>query len=227
MAFEVVNYIVEQPEATLVSAYTVHREGKYPYVRISYAEVSRLSKGPFVVSGVKQSSSGSAYDTLIVNGNVSDDLLNGEVVLLSGSGVPLGVVTATDAVSSSISVSSGSIEDITGQSIKINLVSITGSPAWTPIKTGRRWECVLNTQRHEHLLKLNELLDNAYYSAVKTVLDEMGVDTITDEQIISAIQSLSTKGCNLDSFIGQQAENLEKSRRDGSFPYVIVNGNAP
>lgn len=214
MAFELSTTTTVVPEATLVVRYTPHRIGVYPIVDIDYAEVARQTETAVVQISNDENNDG-IFEKAVLNINVNE-LLGAEVY---SSSVCLGVVSALSGSENSIFLTTGSVNEMTGSLLTFKLQAVTNSPAWKVI--GQEYTVRLDGSNDNAMAKIGELLGTAYIQAVMAVVQQAS-SSLTLEQVQTAIFTLAQQGVNLDTFLAQQAEKLEKDRRAGTVPYASV-----
>lgn len=74
---------------------------------------------------------------------------------------------------------------------------------------------------------LGDRLAAAYVAATKAILPQLGITTVTDNEITMAVQALAARNTNIESFIAEQAEQVELDRRTGAIPWLRVTGRPP
>lgn len=214
------------PEQTLVTSYSVHRQGKYPTVIVTFAEVAKLLGDPISnVTGVDLDFDG-AFEALdlpdwaLTEGETSPHIGS---ILYDGGRQPIGTVTAVEG---SIFYLSSPILSVPSE-VCVQARAVTGSLAWASVTYGHNWEIQLPMEPPLVAQYVGQLLGGALFSSVKAVMTEMGL-VFSDLDVLAAVESLALKGINIDTFLATQGEKIEKDRRIEALPEGInVLGNAP
>jgi hypothetical protein len=86
----------------------------------------------------------------------------------------------------------------------------------------------MNTAIDGHLPRMQEMLIGAHVQAVMSVLQALGENTYTVQDVTEAVVTVAQNGGGtLDDFITLQVEKVEKDRRLGLIPGLIMNGDVP
>jgi hypothetical protein len=194
------------PDGTLLSSYQVVRLGLCPAVELTYVNVRKLWEPSVTVNSIDASNL-----PVVTSWLGRTDLIGREV--FTTAEVSLGTITMIDAVTAAVSGLTGATE---GMLIKLQALSVTGSPGWQEYGSYR--QIVLESGSQAAAQYLGEKMGGAFFAAVSAVLAELGDVTYTPQQILGAIVALAARGENIDTYIAQTGELVEQDRRDNLLP---------
>lgn len=221
MAFELGENVGQQPEATLLQSYRVERGGRFPLVVLSFAEVSKAwANSTLSVVGVDADEDG-LFEALTLEDWDGQNLVGQK--LFDQTKTLIGTVTAMDAATFTLNAPIA----VLPTQVWLEAFTSIGTLSWDVVPGGRQWEIALPMNSPALVNYVGGKLGAALFNAVKAVL-ALTSASVTDLEILGAIQTLAAQGLNVDSYIAAQGELIELNRRAGTTPVGIsVAGNAP
>lgn len=206
------------PVKTMVSEYTVRRSGRVQTILIKFEEVVCVYEELVSVT------LGSGNTLTVPAWEDRTDLV-GRMVELE-NGVELGEVLEVDG--DQITLSGTGLNVAIGKKVTVPEMGPFASVVYEKARQGRTWEVYIPLISTEAVLYAAGLMGTAHFKAVRSVLDQLGNSSITNNQIGAAIQALGAAGTNLDGFLAQAGEKVEQDRQGGNLPDgVTVIGHAP
>ena len=230
------------PKFSLVSSYSVQRIGKYPSVTVRFQECNYLLTNALVVTAPTDTNADGLYEQITVQdvttlgitnpvGHMLSDLNSNMIATVTASEqvevIPAGQDGAgvpTPAQYRTLLTLSTGVSDaqIAGSLALVQRMPV-GTTAYAPVNGAGQWEINLFGANAQAMQEMGNLLGGAYFASAKAVLAKLGL-TVTDADLMTAIQALAAEGSNLDGFLAQQGEALESKRRAGQLPFAMVSG---
>lgn len=244
MAFSTVT-TREVPKFVLLTEYTVFRSGAAPGVRVVFEEMVYILDSPVTVTQAQDLDADGKAETLTIpEWGGRTDLL-GKILALPDS-TRIGVITAVDQVQVTEDVWEGAElvapatyeaqvrvameipTDLSDAQVAlVKTMAGVSTPQYRRAVGGRRWELALDGFNPAALGKMVNMLGAVHVEAVLSVLQVLGISTVTPAQVVGAVQTLAANGTNIDGMLAKQGEKLEQDRQAGLMPWLIPAGDAP
>lgn len=226
-------YQREAPAFTLVAQYAVGRINEFPSLRVSYDEVVYLAAESAVVVTTADLDADTRFEVLNIPGFEDRADLVGRSLCLADStfvGTVLSAVRVEPTVGEAylqVTLTEGVVANLAGEVVSLIATMPIGTLAYRKARAGFGWELLLDGSNPASMARMGLMLGTAYVKALKAGLAALGLTSVTDLQILGAVQALAVAGINLDGILAAEGEQLETDRRSGAFTAVTVFGNAP
>jgi hypothetical protein len=219
-----VSNIKETPKFTLLTEYAVQRLGAFPSVKLTFEECVYILEPPVEVTATGDEDEDGLVDTLTVPAWVGREDLLGRTIALADS-TTVGVIAEVEQTEDALIVNL--VDGFDGElGTEVSLVVPTpgfNSPAYRRSDGGRVRVVCMPGNTMEALTKLMTILARVHVAAVRSVLIALEDTTITDMQILGALQALSAQGITLDGILAAEGELLDEEAAE--LPYVVIMGD--
>jgi hypothetical protein len=226
-------YTREAPVFALVSQYTVGRINQYPSVRVTFDEVVYLPEMTVIVDEALDANADNLFEKLRIAAWADQEELVGRELCLKNS-TYLGKIVTAEKVTPpeddpylEITLDNGFALDLSGEEIVLIAKMPVGTNAYRRARAGLRWELYLDGSNPMAMTRMTTMLGRVYFKALKAGLMQLGINSVSDAQILMAVQALAAQGINIDGLLAQEGEQLELDRAAGEPTGVLAFGDAP